>query len=96
MMERLSDAVLDLWVKFVSSNPRVKHLSEFLHEEEKREKRKRKVIEELRMSGPCETLLMSPSKIQKTRGITSSRKLGKEQLRHEKKIRAQVGAQEKA
>jgi hypothetical protein len=75
MIERLSDTVLDFSAKLVLSNQKAKHVSESLHEESKREKSKMKIIEELRMSGPCETLLMSLSHIQKTRDITSSRKL---------------------
>lgn len=95
-LERLSDTVLGLSAKLVLSNLRVKHLSESLHEQEERKKRKRKVIEELRASGPSETLSMSPSKIQKTRDIASSREQEKEQLQQEKRARAQVRAQEKA
>ena len=78
------------------SNLRIKHLSESLHEEVGREKKRRKIVDELRASGPSKTLFMSPSKIQKTRDITSSRELEKQQLQHEKKVRARVRAQEKA
>jgi len=95
-LERLSDTVLGLSAKLVLSNLRVKHLSESLHKQEERKKRKRKVIEELRASGSSETLFMSPSKIQKTRDIASSREQEKEQLQQEKIARAQVRAQAKA
>jgi hypothetical protein len=95
-LKRLCDTVLGLSAKLVLSNLRVKHLSESLHKQGERKKRKRKVIEELRASGSSETLFMSPAKIQKTRDIVSSREQEKEQLQQEKRARAQVRAQEKA
>lgn len=95
MLERLSGTVHGLSAKLVWSNLRVKHLSESLHEEEGRKKKRRKVVDELRASGTSETLFMSPSKIQKTRDIASSRELEKQQLQHEKRVRAEARAQEK-
>ena len=79
-LDRLSDTVLGLLAKLMLSNLRVKHLSESLNEQEERKKRKRKVIDELRASGSSETLFISPSKIQKTRDIVSSREQEKEEL----------------
>jgi AraC-like DNA-binding protein len=95
-LERLSDAVLGLSAKLVLANLRVKHLSESLQDEEGRKKRRRKVVDELRVSGPSETLFMSPTKIQKTRDILTSREVEKRQLQDEKRLRAQARAQEKA
>ena len=95
-LQRLGDTVLGLSAKLVLANLRVKHLSESLYEEEGRKKKRRKVVDELRESGPSETLFMSPSKIQRTRDIASSRELEKQQLQDEKKARAQARAQEKA
>jgi membrane protein involved in colicin uptake len=77
------------------ANLRVKHLSESLREEEGQKKKRRKVVDELRKSGPPETLFMSPSKIQRTRDIASSRELEKQQLQDEKKAGAQARALEK-
>merc|ERR1712070_161628 len=94
-LERLSDTVLGLSAKLVLSNLRVKHLSESLHEEEGRKKKRRKVVDELRASGTSETLFMSPSEIQKTRDIASSRELEKQRLQHEKRVSAEARAQEK-
>lgn len=74
----MSDTVLGLSAKLVLSNLRVKHLSESVHKQDEWKKRKRKVIEELRASGSSETLFMSPSKVQKTRDIISSREQEKE------------------
>jgi hypothetical protein len=65
-LERLSDTVLGHSAKLVLSDLKVKHLSESLHKEEGRKRKRRKVVGELRASGPSETLFMSPSKIQKT------------------------------
>jgi hypothetical protein len=93
---KLSDTVLGLSAKLVLANLRVKHLSESLRMEEGRKKRRRKVVDELRASGPSETLFMSPSKIQKTRDIVSSREAEEKQLQDEKRVRAQVRAQKKA
>ena len=76
-LERLSDTVLGLSAKLVLSDLRVKHLSESLHEEEGRKKKRRKVIDELRATGPSEMLFMSPSRIQKTRDIALSREVEK-------------------
>ena len=96
MLQRLGDTVLGLSAKLVLANLRVKHLSESLCEEEERKKKRRKVLDELRGSGPSETLFMSPSKIRRTRDIASSRELEKQQLQDEKKAGAQARAQEKA
>lgn len=95
-LERLSDTVLGLSAKLVLSNLRVKHLSESLHKEEGRKRKRRKVVDELRASGPSETLFMSPSKIQKTRDIALSREREKEQSQQEKVARAQERAENKA
>jgi membrane protein involved in colicin uptake len=95
-LERLSDTVLGLSAKLVLSNLRVKHFSESLREEEGRKKRRRKVVHELRASGPSEVLFMSPSEIQKTRDIAVSREVEKQHFQDEKRARAQVRAQEKA
>ncbi|KAI6788227.1 hypothetical protein KC361_g9166 [Hortaea werneckii] len=95
-LERLSDTVLGLSAKLVLSNLKVKHLSESLSDEKTRKKRKRKVTEELRASGPSGALFMSPSKIQKTRDIALSREREKEQLQQDKEVRAQERAREKA
>lgn len=70
-------------------------MSESLHDEEKRKKRKRKVVEELRASGPSGALFMSPSKIQKTRDIALSREREKQLLLQNKELRAQERAQKK-
>ena len=95
-LQRLGDTVLGLSAKLVLANLRVKHLSESFYKEEGRKKKRRKVVDKLRESGPSETLFMSPSKIQRTRDIASSRELEKQQLQDEKKARAQARAQEKA
>jgi len=95
-LERLSDTVLGLSAKLVMSNLRVKHLSESLHKEEGRKRKRRKVVDELRASGPSKTLFMSPSKIQKTRDIALSREREKEQSQQEKVARTQERAENKA
>lgn len=84
-LERLSDTVLGLSAKLVLSNLEVKHLSESLDDVKKRKKRKRKVVEDLRASGPSGALFMSPSKIQKIRDIALSREREKEQLLQNKR-----------
>lgn len=79
-LERLSDTVLGLSAKLVFSNLRVKHLGGSLHGKEGRKKKRRKVVDELRASGPSEMLFMSPSKIQKTRDIALSIEEDKQHL----------------
>lgn len=92
---RLSDTVLGLSAKLVLSDLRVKRLSESLRQEEGRKKKRRKVVDELRASGPSETLFMSPSKIQKTRDIALGIEREKEQSQQEKEARARERAAKK-
>jgi len=72
-LERLSDTALGLSAKFWLSNLRVKHLSKFVHKEEGRKRKRRKVVDELRASRPSETLFTSLSKIEDSRHCIEQR-----------------------
>lgn len=77
-LDKLRDAVLGLSAKLTLSRLRNKQLSTALRLEQKKKKRQRKVLEELRSSEGSSTLIMSPTKIQRARDLATSREQEKE------------------
>ena len=93
--EKLGDTVLGLSAKLTLSRLRNKQLGAALRQEQRKKKRQRKVIEELRSSEGLGTLIMSPTKIQRARDLAVSREQEKEQLARDRQLRAEERAKEK-
>jgi hypothetical protein len=95
-LEKLGDTVLSLSAKLTLSRLRNKQLGAALRQEQRKKKRQKKVIEELRSSEGLGTLIMSPTKIQRARDLAMSREQEKEQLVRDRQLRAEERAKEKA
>jgi len=95
-LEKLGDTVLGLSAKLTLSRLRNKQLGAALRQEQRKKKRQRKVIEELRSSEGLGTLIMSPTKIQRARDLALSREQEREQLVRGRQLRAEERAKEKA
>ena len=95
-LDKLGDAILGLSAKLTLSRLRNKQLETALRLEQKKKKRQRKVLEELRSSEGSGALIMSPTKIQRARDLAMSREQEKEQLARDKESRAQERSKEKA
>lgn len=94
-LEMLGVTVLGQCVRFGLSRLRNKQLEAAFQQEHRKNKRQKKVIEELRSSEGLVILIMSPTKIQRARDPAMRRERQKEQLVRDRHLKAENRITEK-